>query len=103
MVPELEPFRQALTKAWVSKGQILTEDVYSDEVNGLVMCMNTIYKGVRSNSSCFLTGKSNITIMATSHAKKLVMTDKKATHRRYGTHVSSTERSHRLRWRLRVT
>ena len=73
MVPELETFRQALSKAWISKGQNLTEDIYSGEVSGLVKCMNTIYKGVRSNSSCSLDGKPNITVMASVHAKRLLL------------------------------
>ena len=75
MVPELETFRQALTKAWVSKGERLTENVYEGQQNGLVKCMNTIYKGVRSTSVCFLDGKSNITIMAETQVKKLLIED----------------------------
>jgi choline dehydrogenase len=73
MVPELETFRQALTKAWVSKGERLTENVYEGQVNGLVKCMNTIYKGVRSTSVAFLDGKPNITIMAQTQVKKLLI------------------------------
>ena len=73
MVPELEPFRQAMTAAWVSKGQSLTEDVYSGEQLGLVKCMSTIYKGVRSTSAVFLDGHPNITLVATAQAKNLVI------------------------------
>ena len=73
MVPELEPFREALSKAWVSKGERLTENVYEGQVNGLVKCMNTIYKGVRSTSACFLDGKPNITVLAETRAKKLII------------------------------
>lgn len=73
MIPELEPFRKAMTDAWVSKGQRLTEDVYSGEQSGLVKCMNTIYKGVRSTSAVFLEGKPNITLVATAQAKRLVL------------------------------
>ena len=73
MLPELELFRQALSKVWVSKGQRVTEDVYSGEVNGLVKCMNTSYQGVRSNSSIFLDGKPNITLISRAQAKKLLM------------------------------
>jgi choline dehydrogenase len=73
MVPELETFRQALTKAWVSKGERLTENVYEGHVNGLFKCMNTIYKGVRSTSVVFLDGKPNITIMAETRVKKLLI------------------------------
>ena len=73
MVPELEEFRQALSKAWVSKGERLTENVYEGQVNGLVKCMNTIYKGVRSTSACFLEGKQNITLMAETRAKSIII------------------------------
>ena len=79
MVPELEQFRQALSKAWVSKGERLTENVYEGQVNGLVKCMNTIYKGVHSTSACFLDGKPNITIMAEAQAKKLIIENGQAT------------------------
>ena len=78
MVPELEQFRDALSKAWVSKGERLTENVYEGQVNGLVKCMNTIYKGVRSTSACFLDGKPNITILAETRAKKLIIEGEKA-------------------------
>jgi choline dehydrogenase len=78
MVPELEEFRQALSKAWASKGEKLTENVYEGHVNGLVKCMNTIYKGVRSNSACFLDGRPNITIMAETRAKRVIVENKKA-------------------------
>ncbi|KAI9727070.1 MAG: hypothetical protein M1834_008538 [Cirrosporium novae-zelandiae] len=77
MVPELEPFRQALTKAWVSKGQKLTEDIYSGTVNGLVKCMNTIYKGVRSSSGIFIKGKPNVTLLSQTFSKKLVIESRK--------------------------
>lgn len=73
MVPELETFRQALSEAWVSKGERLTENVYEGQVNGLVKCMNTIYKGVRSTSVCFLEGKNNITIMGETRAMKILI------------------------------
>ena len=79
MVPELEEFRQALTKACVSKGENLTENVYEGHVNGLVKCMNTIYKGVRSTSACFLDGKPNITVFAETRAKKILI-DNGAAH-----------------------
>lgn len=71
LVPELKPFRDALSKAWVSKGQKLTEDVHSGTVNGLVHCMNSIYKGIRSTSGCFVRGKPNITILASTYSKKI--------------------------------
>jgi len=73
MIPELEPFRTALSQAWVSKGERLTEDIYKGEMHGLVKCMNTIYKGFRSSSYVFVEGKSNITILSSTHSKNLVI------------------------------
>ncbi|KAG8529099.1 uncharacterized protein KY384_005734 [Bacidia gigantensis] len=75
MVPELEPFRHALSNAWVSKGEKLTENIYEGQVNGLVKCMNTIYKGVRSTSAVFLDGKPNITLIAETQTKQLLIND----------------------------
>lgn len=75
MVPELETFRESLTSAWVSKGERLTENIYEGSVNGLVKCMNTIYKGVRSTSAVFLDGHPNITLMAETQAKFLLIDD----------------------------
>ncbi|KAL8827470.1 MAG: hypothetical protein Q9191_003164 [Dirinaria sp. TL-2023a] len=51
---------------------------YEGQVNGLVKCMNTIYKGVRSTSTCFLDGKPNIKILAETRAKKLIIESEKA-------------------------
>ena len=73
MVPELETFRQALTKAWVSKGQPLAENIYEGHQIGLVKCMNTIYKGVRSTSTVFLDGHPNITLMAETEMKRIII------------------------------
>lgn len=75
MIPELEPFRQALSEAWVSKGEELTDNIYEGRQRGLVKCMNTIYKGVRSTSVCFLDNKPNITIIANTKVKKLLIKD----------------------------
>lgn len=63
LVPELQPFRDALSKAWTSMGHPLGEDIYSGKMEGLVHCDNTIYKGVRSNSSVFVSTKSNVDVM----------------------------------------
>lgn len=41
--------------------------------------MNTIYQSVQSSSSCFLRGKSHITIMSSTHAKHLILENKTAT------------------------
>lgn len=78
MVPELETFRQALTKAWVSKGEQLTENVYEGQQRGLVKCLSTIYKGVRSTSVNFLDNKPNITVVADTEVKKLLIRDNTA-------------------------
>jgi choline dehydrogenase-like flavoprotein len=68
----MAPFRDALTKAWLSKGQKLTEDIYSGTMAGLVHCMNSIHKGFRSSSYVFVEGKPNITILSFTHSKKLL-------------------------------
>ena len=75
MVPELETFRDSLMRAWVSKGERLTENIYEGSVNGLVKCMNTIYKGVRSTSAVFLDGHPNITLKAETQAEYLLIDD----------------------------
>lgn len=67
----MKPFRDALEQAWVSKGQELTDDVYSGTQKGLFKCVSTIYKGTRSNASVFLDGKSNITVMPLTYSKHL--------------------------------
>ncbi|KAG4437925.1 hypothetical protein IFR05_006595 [Cadophora sp. M221] len=72
LIPEMAPFRDALTKAWVSKGEKLTDDIYSGEMHGLVKCVNTIYKGYRSSSYVFVENKPNITILSSTHSKNLV-------------------------------
>jgi choline dehydrogenase len=74
-IPEMAPFRDALTQAWMSKGLNLTDDIYSGEMHGLVKCMNTIYKGFRSSSYVFVEGKPNITILSSMHSKQLVIED----------------------------
>ncbi|KAF2771993.1 glucose-methanol-choline oxidoreductase-like protein [Teratosphaeria nubilosa] len=73
--PELSGFRDNLEKAWQSKGERLTDNVYDGEQLGLVKCMNTIHKGVRSTSVAFLDGKPNITVIADFHVKKLLLKD----------------------------
>jgi choline dehydrogenase len=55
----------------VSKGEKLTDDIYSGSMHGLTKCMNTIYKGFRSSSYVFVEGKPNITILSSAHSKKL--------------------------------
>tara|TARA_R110002003_G_scaffold62_13_gene5636 strand:+ start:1561 stop:2772 length:1212 start_codon:yes stop_codon:yes gene_type:complete len=71
LVPELKPFRDALTQAWVSKGEKVSEDIYSGAMHGLTHCMETIYQGIRSTSGAFLRGKPNVTILASTYSKKI--------------------------------
>lgn len=71
LVPELKPFRDALTSAWVSKGEKLNEDIYSGNMHGLTHSMETIYNGIRSTSGSFLNGKPNITILASTYSEKI--------------------------------
>ncbi|KAF8972877.1 hypothetical protein BGZ46_009985 [Entomortierella lignicola] len=73
LLPEMKPFREALSKAWVSKGEPLTEDIYDGVMNGLTNCVDTIYKGKRSGSYLFVEGKPNITILPQVHSKKLII------------------------------
>ena len=78
LVPEIKPFRDALTKAWLSKGGKVDEDIYSGRMAGLTHCVNSIYKGVRSSSSVFIQGKPNVTVLAETHSKKLLIENKVA-------------------------
>lgn len=71
----MKPFRDVLSEAWVSKGQKIFEDIYSSIMNALTHCMNTIYNGFRSSSYVFVEGKANITILADTHSKNLIIED----------------------------
>ncbi|TAQ85428.1 hypothetical protein B7494_g6251 [Chlorociboria aeruginascens] len=73
LVPEIAPFRDALTEAWVSKGEKLTDDIYSGTMRGLTKCTNSIYKGFRSSSYVFVEGKPNVTILSSTYSKKLIL------------------------------
>ncbi|KAL3444274.1 alcohol oxidase [Aspergillus insuetus] len=73
LLPELKPFRDALTEAWVSKGEPLTEDIYEGEMHGLTHCVDTIYQGQRQGSFLFVKNKPNITILSNHHSKKLLI------------------------------
>ena len=69
----MKAFRDALSKAWLSRGERLTEDVYNGEINGLTHCADTIYKGERSGSYLFLKDKPNITIVSSVRSKRLII------------------------------
>ncbi|KAL8338285.1 hypothetical protein RB601_006480 [Gaeumannomyces tritici] len=73
LIPEAKPFRDALERAWVSKGEPLTDDVHGGTMRGLWRCTNSIYNGKRSSSWLFLEGKRNVTVPDHTHAKRLVI------------------------------
>jgi choline dehydrogenase len=73
LIDEMQPFRDALTKAWKSRGEPLTENIYDGEMNGLTHCIDTIYKGQRSGSYLFVKDKPNITIVPEVHSKRLII------------------------------
>jgi choline dehydrogenase len=73
LIDEMGPFRDALTKAWTSRGEPLTENIYDGEMNGLTHCIDTIYKGQRSGSYLFVKDKPNITIVPEVHSKRLII------------------------------
>jgi choline dehydrogenase-like flavoprotein len=72
-IPELQPFRDAVTQAWTSLGLPLTEDIYDGEMNGLTHSVNTIYQGQRSGSYLFVKDKPNITIVPQVRSKRLII------------------------------
>ncbi|EWC44845.1 hypothetical protein DRE_00904 [Drechslerella stenobrocha 248] len=74
LLPELAPFREALTKAWVSQGGVLTENIYDGDMIGLTHCVDSIYHGRRSGSFLFVPDeKRNITILPEVHSKNLII------------------------------
>ncbi|PYH88181.1 alcohol oxidase [Aspergillus ellipticus CBS 707.79] len=75
LLEEMQPFRDAVTKAWTSRGQPLTENIYDGAMIGLTHCCDTIYRGVRSGSFLFVQDKPNITILPQGHSKRLIIDD----------------------------
>jgi len=75
LIPEMQPFRDLLTKAWKSTGQPITENVFDGQMNGLTYSVNTIYKGRRSGSFLCVADKPNVTILGEAHAKTLIIDD----------------------------
>ncbi|EPS43370.1 hypothetical protein H072_2589 [Dactylellina haptotyla CBS 200.50] len=74
LLPELAPFREALTKAWLSQGGTVTENIYDGEMIGLTHCVDSIYHGRRSGSFLFVGDeKKNITILPEVHSKKIII------------------------------
>ena len=73
LIPEMQPFRDALTKAWKSTGQPITENIFDGTMIGLTHSVNSIYKGRRSGSFLCVTDRPNITILPQVHSKKLII------------------------------
>jgi choline dehydrogenase len=73
LIPEMQPFRDALTKAWTSRGEPLAENYFDGAMNGLTHSVNTIYKGRRSGSYLFVKDKPNIAILAEVRSKRLII------------------------------
>ncbi len=75
LIPEMQPFRDLLTKAWKSTGQPINEDIFDGHMVGLTHSVNSIYKGRRSGSFLCVADKPNITILPQVHSKKLIIDD----------------------------
>ncbi|KAH8201790.1 hypothetical protein TruAng_004054 [Truncatella angustata] len=75
LLPEMQPFRDLITKAWKSTGEPITENIFDGEMRGLTHSVNTIYRGRRSGSFLAVANKKNITILADTHSKKLIIDD----------------------------
>ncbi|OHV06513.1 GMC family oxidoreductase [Mycobacterium talmoniae] len=73
LIPELQPFRDVITKAWTSRGEPLTENIFDGEMKGLTHAVNTIYRGVRSGSFLFVKDKPNVTIVPEVRSKQLII------------------------------
>ncbi|KAI1928466.1 hypothetical protein LOZ65_001959 [Ophidiomyces ophidiicola] len=73
LLDEMKPFREALIKAWKSRGEPMSENIYDGEMNGLTHCVDSIYQGKRSGSFLFVLGKPNITILPEVHSKCLII------------------------------
>lgn len=76
LVPEMKPFRDALTEAWLSKGEVLTEDIYEGEMRGLTHCVDTIHAGQRQGSFLYLKDKPNVSILHGVQSKQLIIDPK---------------------------
>lgn len=73
LMPEMQPFRDLLVKAWKSTGEPLSENIFDGTMRGLVHSVNSIYQGRRSGSFLAVAGKKNITILPEVHSKKLII------------------------------
>ena len=75
LLDDMAPFREAVIKAWQSRGGAITENIYDGEMNGLTHCCDSIYKGERSGSWLFLRDKPNVTVLSGTHSKRLIIND----------------------------
>ncbi|CAG7922563.1 unnamed protein product [Penicillium olsonii] len=73
LIPEMAPFRDLLTRGWLSTGKPVTENIFDGEMLGLTHSVNTIYKGQRSGSFLCLENKPNITVSTLCHSKCLII------------------------------
>ncbi|KAK7750015.1 hypothetical protein SLS62_008007 [Diatrype stigma] len=73
LVPEIQGFRDAVTKAWTSQGGELTDDVHNGTMRGLWKCTNSIYDGKRSSSWMYLEGKTNVAVLSKTTSKRLLI------------------------------
>ena len=73
LIPEMKPFRDLLTTAWKSTGEPVTENIFDGTMRGLAHSVNTIYNGRRSGSFLAVADKANITILAQTHSKNLII------------------------------
>ncbi|KAF9872409.1 SMG1 [Colletotrichum karsti] len=78
LVSEAAPFREALKKAWVSKGEKLNNEIYDGEMHGLATVVSSIYKGTRSSSWRYLEGKKNVTVIGKTNSKRLLIDNGRA-------------------------
>ncbi|CAK7226622.1 hypothetical protein SCUCBS95973_006264 [Sporothrix curviconia] len=75
LIPEMKPFRDLVTRGWKSTGEPVTENIFDGTMRGLVHSVNTIYQGRRSGSFLAVADKPNITILAETYSKKIIIDD----------------------------
>jgi choline dehydrogenase len=75
LLPELKPFRDAITEAWKSRGEPILENIYDGTMIGLTHCVDSIYRGQRSGSFLFVKNKPNVTILAQAHSQRLIINE----------------------------
>lgn len=75
LIPELKPYRELLVRAWKSTGEPVTENIFDGTMHGLTHSVNSIYQGRRSGSFLAVANKPNITILAETVSKRLIIDD----------------------------